>query len=145
MEKNETLQYLRADYFHRFLAKFIDFIICGFLVKIIYPVGVIAAIVYILICDGLNGGASIGKQIIGLTVINESTGNVCDFRQSCTRNAPFMIIFLLYLIPYIGFFLSALSGIIILFFEGYFVISDSKGLRIGDHLAGTMVVEKIRR
>ncbi len=143
MEKRINPDFIKADYFHRFLAKFIDFIICGFFLKIVYPVGVVAAITYILICDGLNRGASIGKQIIGLSVVNASTGDVCNFKQSCIRNAPFMVIFIFYLIPYIGLILSVMAGIIVLFFEGYFVISDLKGLRIGDHLAGTMVVEKI--
>ncbi len=133
----------KADYFHRFIAKLIDLTICAAFAKIIYPVGTFAAVLYILISDGLDKGGSIGKQIIRLKVIKSETGAPCDFRQSLIRNAPIGVIFMLYLIPFIGWFLALAGGLVILSFEAYFILSDEKGLRVGDHLANTIVVEKV--
>ena len=137
-----NIPYQQSDYFHRGIAKAIDLLLCSALGKVLFPVGVFAALLYILISDGLKGGGSIGKQIIGLTCVDIKTGTPCTFRQSFLRNAPFGIIFILYLIPMLGLVLAVLAALVVILFEGYFVVSDKQGLRVGDHIAGTIVVEK---
>ncbi len=135
---NEHEGLAKANSLNRIIAKAIDFIIVGALFEIIPKVGYFGGIAYLLICDGLFEGRSIGKRLIGLKVVVCETGQACSFRESILRNFPFAIGFLLMKIPVIGFIVA----LIILGFEGLLMIGDDKGIRIGDEIAKTQVVEE---
>ena len=65
----------------------------------------------------------------------------------CRRNWPFgfgIIVGLLLIIPIIGWLLIPLVGLIALLiglFEAYKVVTDPEGIRLGDSMAGTKVIE----
>lgn len=73
---------------------------------------------YFLLSDGLPRGQSLGKKLLGISVIDSVTGENCSLKQSLFRNL-----------------LSPLLGIIDAFF-----ILGKKRQRIGDKLAKTVVI-----
>jgi uncharacterized RDD family membrane protein YckC len=78
-----------------------------------------------LLRDGLFGGRSLGKKLMKLRVVR-SDGSKCDFVSSALRNITlpvFSIIPPLYLI------------------ELLLPLVDKEGLRLGDRVAKTQVVE----
>lgn len=141
-EMNEDLQ--KADILERFLAKLIDMLIVGALFAFPTFVGVLAGATYILISDGLNGGVSLGKRVIGLKVISLEKAAPCDFKSSIVRNSVFGVLILVYLligwIPYIGKLLTFLLWTAVAAVEMILIYTDDIGARFGDRIAGTMVV-----
>lgn len=132
---SEGLQ--KAPLLLRVMAKTIDLIAVGAAVAVIPSAGIFAGVAYILIGDGLLDGRSLGKRIMGLRVISVPTGGKGSFRDSMIRNAPFAAALLLYLIPFVGWFFSAL----IIVFEFLLILGNPESMRLGDDLAGTQVVE----
>ncbi|MBI5026137.1 MAG: RDD family protein [Nitrospirae bacterium] len=128
----------KASILNRTIAKTIDFIIVGALLETIPKVGYFAGLTYLLICDGLFDGRSIGKRLIGLKVVNPEAMSACGFRESIIRNFPFAVGYILMVIPLIGFIFPA----IILTLEGLLMIGSSTGMRLGDELAKTQVIEE---
>lgn len=49
-------------------------------------VGLLAALLYILLRDAVGGGASPGKKLMRLKLIDLRTGNACAFSRLCLRN-----------------------------------------------------------
>ena len=133
--------YAKADLVNRFLAKFIDFLLIGALSQILKPIGPLAGLTYILISDGLFQGRSLGKRIIGLRVITKKEEKECTFRDSIIRNLTPAVVVLFSILPLIGWFLFFTVGIVILIFESYLIFTDEAGIRIGDILANTQVIE----
>ncbi|MCC6503273.1 MAG: RDD family protein [Deltaproteobacteria bacterium] len=135
----------KAEYLERFLAKFIDFLVVGALFMIPGPVGPLAGTTYILISDGLKGGQSLGKRLIRLKALSLATGGPCDFRKSMIRNAPFaLLIVFCYVvgwIPYLGPLLSVIAVVAVFGMEITLIFTDSMGARLGDRVAGTIVVD----
>lgn len=138
-----------AGLFNRIVARTIDFIFVVALYEIIPAVGYFAGLVYLLIADGLFEGRSIGKKLIGLKVIVKSDSGEtepCSYRESVFRNFPFAIAFILFgilkAIPLIGWLLSfvILAGVLI--FESLVMLGSEQGMRLGDELAKTRVVEE---
>lgn len=80
--------------------------------------GVLFALTYHLLADGLAGGQSLGKRAVGIRVVSERTGAPCTFGQSFVRN----------------FVLAVLGPIDWLFIFG------EKRQRLGDRAAGTLVI-----
>jgi uncharacterized RDD family membrane protein YckC len=78
----------------------------------------IFAIGYTLLRDGLGSGRSIGKKFMGLKVVKD--GNKCGFKDSLLRNITLMV-------------LGPIDPIIALL--------DKDGMRLGDKIAKTQVVE----
>ena len=76
------------------------------------------AALYFLLSDGFPRGQSLGKKLLGISVIDSVTGESCSLKQSLFRNL-----------------LSPLLGIIDAFF-----ILGKKRQRIGDKLAKTVVI-----
>ena len=129
--------YPKANILHRFIAKFLDFLIVAALYEIPLRIGFLASVSYLLIADGFGRGGSIGKQLIGLRTIIPATRKNASFKESIIRNFPLAIAFLFFHIPYIGWFLA----LIIVGFEFLLMIGNPKGLRVGDELAKTQVLE----
>jgi uncharacterized RDD family membrane protein YckC len=105
------------------------------------PAGPLAAVLYILIADGLKDGRSIGKRVTRLCVINNTAKRPADFKDSIVRNAPIAVAFIFFLIPFWGWLLYFIMGIPILAIEVYLMRSLNKQARLGDTMADTRVLE----
>ena len=132
--------------FNRLVARAID---CLLIVAIFFigqaiwrPAGILFAATFAAIQDGFGSGQSIGKRIMGLRVIDDATGISCSFRNSFLRNFPFAlaVIFLAVKLLWVFFILLILP---ILGLEVYLLFSLTTGVRLGDVLANTLVVEYI--
>ena len=130
----------RARYLARIVGKTADMIVAMSLWHIPGAAGVLAALFYILMCDGFPGGRSLGKWLTGLKVVRIDREGM-DFTASLMRNLPVAAPFLLYLFPVIGPFLACTVGIAILLIEVYLGFYDPDGQRAGDTFAETLVVE----
>ena len=116
----------------RFLGQFLDGLIgfapvfAAFLVMIVNEklgttllVGaVIFAVLYYFLADGLRGGQSWAKRLLGMSVVDARTGAPCSMGQSFVRN-----------------FLLAVLGPL----DWIFIFGGEKR-RLGDIAAGTQVV-----
>jgi len=149
MNSSETVNaqetIVKAKILNRVIARSIDLLIAGALLEVIPVAGYFAGLLYILIADGLFEGRSIGKKIIGLKVLILDTSAVCSYKESIIRNAPLAVGFLLYgvlrVIPFLGWVLSAVVTILIMSLEGLIIIGNEKGMRFGDEIAKTIVVD----
>jgi len=128
----------KADVIHRFIAKFIDFLIVAAFARLIPPVGFFAGMTYLLIADGLFQGQSIGKRLIGLQTLRFENGAAVSFRESILRNIPFSAAYLCLLIPFVGWLLG--GGVVLI--EALLVIGNPQGHRVGDEIAKTQVIEQ---
>ena len=127
----------KAPLLLRSMAKAIDLIAVAAAVAVVPTAGVFAGAAYLLIGDGLFDGRSLGKFIMRLRVVSAEAGSQGSFRDSMIRNAPFAAMLMLYLIPFVGWIFSLL----ILVFEFLLILGNADGMRLGDDLAGTRVVE----
>ena len=126
---------------NRYIAKSIDFLIAWGLALILPPVGPLAGLLFLFIADGFNYGQSPGKKLIGLKVIHEHNSHPANFKDSMLRNIPFAITYFFFIIPFLGWLLFIVVGLPILLFESYLVCSAEDGIRVGDIMADTKVVE----
>jgi hypothetical protein len=138
----------KADLLNRVIARTIDFIIVIALYELIPKVGFFAGITYLLIADGLFQGRSAGKRLVGLQVIiiDETGMNaVCGFKESIIRNFIFAVGYILFgilaAIPLIGWLISFVVVVAILLFEVIVILGSEDGMRLGDEIAKTRVVE----
>lgn len=76
-------------------------------------------LVYLLVCDGLPGGQSLGKRVVRIQVVHAETGEPCGYGRSLLRNVS------------LGLF-SPLDELTLL---------GSQRRRLGDFLASTRVVQ----
>jgi uncharacterized RDD family membrane protein YckC len=130
----------RAGLLLRVFAKVLDFILIAAAAEIVPNAGFYAGLAYLLISDGLFDGRSIGKLLIGLRVVSVTGKGPCSVRESIMRNAPLGAGLLLYKLPWIGWiFLVFVSAV-----EFLILLGSKSGMRLGDELAGTTVVEKVR-
>ncbi|HLE16895.1 MAG TPA: RDD family protein, partial [Syntrophales bacterium] len=102
----------KANVLHRFIAKFLDFLIVAACAKLIPPIGFFAGVAYLLIADGLWEGQSVGKRIIGLQTVKVSGGGAGSFQESIIRNVPLAMGWIAGVIPYVGWLL--VGGVIAL-------------------------------
>ena len=130
--------YPKANVLNRFIAKFIDLLIVAIFYELSSRVGFIAGMMYLLIGDGFFQGKSVGKWLIGLQTYVPARRSVCTFRESIIRNFPLAVAYFLFLIPYMGWLLTV--GILI--FESLMMIGNGQGLRVGDEIGGTQVLEQ---
>ncbi len=127
----------------RSIAKLIDLLLSGALLFLPGVVGPISGALYILISDGLYGGHSIGKRLVGLRVIDaEDERTLCDLKSSIIRNSIFAALIAFYLamrfLPYFGMVLASLAWIALIVVEMLLIYND--GQRLGDRMAGTKVL-----
>jgi len=132
--------------FNRILAKAIDILVViaiYFLASVIWrPFGVLGAAAYCAFQDSMGRGQSVGKRIIGLRVIDDSTGISCSFQDSFLRNFPFVLAVTFASIPmlWVFFILICLPTI---GFEVYLLLTLNSGVRLGDVLGNTLVIEHV--
>ncbi len=129
----------RADLTTRAVAGFVDFLLIIGLSRLPDVLGFLSAIGYILIRDGLFERQSIGKKLIGIRITtSEPSGPSVTYRESIIRNVTFAAAYLLFLIPYAGWVL----GPLVVGAECLAAIGDERGMRVGDLLARTVVVQE---
>lgn len=129
----------KASTLNRVIARFIDILVTLLLARLPDYVGFLAGITYIGVADGLMGGRSIGKRVIGLRVLYSKDGRSADYRASILRNSPMGLLFMLFYIPFVGWVISCLG----LCFELLLIIGSPEGRRLGDEIAATVVVDEI--
>ena len=149
-DNSDTLS--KADPVKRIIAFVID-AVAAMIVGFIPIIGGIIGAFYMLFRDALPIEAleykSIGKKLLKLSVVNsEDPTSKIDYAASAKRNWMFalgpIMIFLAF-IPILGWLLDILIGIaafILCIIEIVKIFSDDKGVRLGDKMAGTMVIEK---
>ncbi|MBA7708183.1 hypothetical protein ES703_117075 [subsurface metagenome] len=118
--------------------------------------GALLTSLYILFRDGFDfmKNRSIGKMVVKLKPIIINTGAKCDLETSAKRNWLFAFVNLLsffnpIFVQYITrpiaemilIVLFSLPEIIYIIVEAVYVFTDDKGLRWGDKMAGTQVIE----
>ena len=84
-------------------------------------------------------GASLGKSIVGSTVLTEG-GHLCTTNQLILRNVTLAIPAILHMIPLFGILIGPIAALIIWPVEILLLLVT--GRRIGDRLAGTDVFRK---
>lgn len=135
----------KPELFNRYLAKFIDLLLVLALAKLDRVFGFVAPLMgmtYILISDGLFEGRSLGKKFVGLQVVIEREVLIpCNFKHSTLRNLPIGVVVLFLVIPFWGWVLFFTLGLAILGVEAYQIYQDPSGLRLGDLIAETRVLE----
>ena len=143
--EEKVVEYKKADVFKRFVAYLIDTILAS-VVSLIPVVGGLVAGTYMLLRDGFDfmQNRSLGKMAVNLKPIVVKTGANCDLQTSAKRNWPFTIGYFLVAIPVVGWIFAVLLCIPLLIYviiEAVLVFTDEKGLRFGDKMAGTQVIE----
>jgi len=130
-------EFKRAGLLLRTVAKILDFIIIAAAVEIVPKAGFFAGLVYLLIGDGLFDGRSLGKKLIGLRVVSVDTNTPCTFRDSILRNSILGIGLIFYKIPWFGWILTAVIAVL----EFIILLGSRDGMRFGDEIAKTAVIE----
>ena len=129
----------------RMIARTIDLVIVAALYEIIPAIGFFAALTYLLLCDGLFEGKSIGKSLIGIKVVDKDNRENCGYKESTFRNFPFAVAFIIFgmfkVIPLLGWLVSFAVIVGILIFESLVIVGSENGMRLGDELANTWVVD----
>ena len=132
--------------FNRLIAKSIDMLIVVAIYLLLANLWNALAWILALLCcafmDGLGTGQSIGKRILGLCVVEDQFGAPATLKQSALRNIAFFIA-----IPFAGslifWFVFLLVTVPLVFLELYLILSLDSGVRLGDVLANTLVVEHL--
>lgn len=131
---------LKTALLTRILAKLIDMFIVLLLSLFFYPLGVIPALGYLAICDSLQEGQSLGKKLMGFSVLSLEDGTPCSMRQSAVRNLPFMVPVFFLIIPVWGWIFCAVLALPLAFLELYLLFKLDSGKRLGDVMADTTVI-----
>ncbi|MBT3234450.1 MAG: hypothetical protein HN353_00710 [Bdellovibrionales bacterium] len=124
----------------RMIAKGVDLFIVLILSVFFYPVGILLAVAYIVICDSLQQGQSVGKRFMGFAVISLENGKPCSLKQSAIRNLPLSIPLIFAIVPLWGWVFAALVGIPMVLLEVYLLFRLDSGHRLGDVMADTSVM-----
>lgn len=127
----------RAGLLLRAIAKTLDFIIIAAVAEVVPKAGFFAGLAYLLIGDGLFDGRSVGKKLIGLRVVSADTNKPCTFRDSILRNSTLGMGYLFYKILWVEWIFI----VIVFVFEFIILLGSSNGMRLGDEIAKTKVVE----
>ncbi len=126
----------QASLLSRVVARAVDVIIILAAAEILPKAGFLAGVGYMFIGDGIAGGGSLGKKLLGLAVLDDG-GAACRARESILRNLTLGTGVVLWKVPLIGWLLAAAIFIL----EFIVLLGSREGRRIGDEIAKTRVVE----
>jgi len=124
----------------RLIAKAIDLFIVLILSMLFYPFGLLLAMFYIGISDSINQGQSVGKKLMGFSVISLEDGKPCSIKQSIIRNLPLLIPMGFAIIPLWGWIFCSILAIPLILLEVYLLFKLDSGHRLGDVMADTTVI-----
>lgn len=127
----------KASLLLRVFAKILDLLIIAIMAEVVPKAGFYAGLFYMLISDGLFNGRSPGKYLMGIKTVSLRDGQPCSARDSIIRNSVFGIGLLLYKIPVIGWIFLVLIAVL----EFLILLGSKEGMRLGDELARTLVLE----
>lgn len=134
--------YPKAALLLRLGARLVDVAVAWGLWVVCGAAGYIVALLFLLLADGMLQGQSPGKRIFGVKVIYLPTHSAARHRDSALRNAPLALIILLAMMPEgLGLVAGAAGLIAIGGLEGWRVLKDPLGWRLGDMWAQTQVVD----
>jgi len=133
--------YPKCELLPRLMARVFDLMVCGALIVLMHQAGAAAGALYLLLADGLFRGQSLGKRMLGVRVVHVRTRRGVGARQSAVRNFPMAVLGLLALGPASHWKLLAAFSLAVLGYEAVRIWMHPLGLRIGDELAGTQVVD----
>jgi uncharacterized RDD family membrane protein YckC len=138
--KREQSRYPKADLTLRGLARLADFTIAFGMATAAPGVGPLVGAAYLLVADGLMQGQSPGKKIFGVKAVIPRTRAPAGFQESVLRNAPFAAVTVFWAVPILWpiFFLV---GVPVIGYEAWRVWDEPQGLRLGDRVADTQVVD----
>jgi hypothetical protein len=122
------------------------------IVGVIPLIGGLVGAGYILIRDALPveplGYKSVGRKVMKLSVVKQGApGTKIEYIDSIKRNWVFamgplgMAFMIIPLLGWIVAFLLGIAGVVLAAYEIYNIFTDPQGIRLGDKMAGTMVVE----
>jgi uncharacterized RDD family membrane protein YckC len=104
--------------------------------------GLVVALLYLLLADGMFRGQSLGKRIFGVKAVFLPSRTDARFRDSTLRNAPLALIVLLRMMPEPLGLRAALGGMLVIgSVEAWKALRDPLGRRLGDVWAQTQVVD----
>lgn len=127
----------RAGLLVRTVAKILDFIIVAAAAEVVPKAGFYAGLAYLLIGDGLFGGRSLGKRLVGLRVISAVSQKPCTIRDSIMRNSIFGIGYLFSKFLWFGWIFVLLVSV----FEFIVLLGNKEHMRLGDEMAKTLVLD----
>ena len=133
--------YAKADLTLRGLARGFDFSVALVLgLAAPFVVGPLLAAGYLAVADGLLHGQSPGKRIFGVRVVVPARRVSATFTESLQRNAPFAVVALCWALPLL-WPVFVLVGLPVVAVEAWRAWREPLGLRYGDVLADTQVVD----
>jgi uncharacterized RDD family membrane protein YckC len=104
--------------------------------------GLVVALLYILLADGVFHGQSAGKRIFGVRAVFLPLRAGARFRDSTLRNAPLALVVLLRMMPAPLGLRAFLGGLMVIGgVEAWKSLRDPLGRRFGDVWAQTQVVD----
>ncbi|MEX0798709.1 MAG: RDD family protein [Bacteriovoracaceae bacterium] len=124
----------------RLIAKGIDLFLVLILSTLFYPFGLLLALAYIAVSDALYDGQSVGKKLMGFSVISLEDGKPCSLKQSVIRNLPILIPMGFAVIPLWGWIFCSILAAPLMLLEVYLLFKLDSGHRLGDVMADTSVI-----
>jgi uncharacterized RDD family membrane protein YckC len=133
--------YAKADLTLRGLARGFDFAIALALgLAAPFVIGPLLAAAYLAVADGLLHGQSPGKRLFGVRVVVPARRVSAGVSESLQRNAPFAVVALCWALPLL-WPVFVLVGLPVIAVEAWRSWKEPLGLRYGDALAETQVVD----
>ena len=129
----------RAGLLLRTAAKIVDFILIAAVIEIIPRAGFFAGLTYLLLGDGFFDGRSIGKKLLKIRVVSAETDSPCTFKDSILRNSTFAVGYVLWIVPLIGWIFILIISIV----EFILLLGSKDGIRLGDEVEKTPVIETL--
>ncbi len=134
---NKTIKVARLS---RLIAKSIDLFVVFCFSVLFFPLGLVLGVLYLSLSDGLLMGQSMGKRFMGFSVKSLEDGSPCSYKQSIIRNLPITIPLFFCVIPFWGWLIGALLGLMLIGLEVYLLYNLDSGHRLGDVMADTSVM-----
>jgi len=134
--------YPRCSFLLRGMARLADVGVAWGLALAAGRAGLVVALLYILLADGIFHGQSVGKRIFGVKAVFLPMRTDARFRDSTLRNAPLALVILLRMMPEPLGLRASLAGLVaIVGLEIWKALRDPLGRRLGDVWAQTQVVD----
>jgi hypothetical protein len=138
----EGSPYPKASLWLRTGARAVDVGVAWGLFVLLGQVGMLAALLFLLLADGMLQGQSVGKRIFGVRVMHLPTRSAGRHRDSAIRNSPLGLIVLLGMLPPPLGGLAFVAGLAVIGgVEVWSALKDPLGQRRGDVWAQTQVVD----
>lgn len=133
--------YPKASLLLRAGARLVDVAIAWALYVSTGPAGIVLALLYLLLADGMLQGQSPGKKLFGVKVVYLPSRAPARYRDSVLRNAPFGLVIILSMMPELGLKAFLAGAVVIGGIEAVKCLRDVDGVRLGDLWAQTQVVD----